>query len=100
LLDGVIVLYQPEGPGDGGDGGDGVGEGPEQVGSVGPNLIPCGASTTTLVTANVNPSEVSKPLHEPSSGTHPVHCVDAMDAPVFSMFCLIWSFSLSEGPLT
>jgi len=100
LLDGVIVLYQPEGPGDGGDGGDGVGEGPEQVGGVGPNLIPCGASTTTLVTANVNPSEVSKPLHEPSSGTHPVHCVDAMDAPVFSMFCLIWSFSLSEGPLT
>lgn len=45
LLDGVIVLYQLLGPGGGGDG-------PAHVGGDDPNLIPCGALTTTLVTAN------------------------------------------------
>jgi len=80
-------------PGDGG--GDGVGS--AQVGGAGPNLIPFGAWTTTLVTANCAPFESPEP-HEPSSGTQPVHCVDAMAAPVLSIFCLICSFSVPEGP--
>jgi len=82
-------------PGDGD--GEGEGEGSAQVGGAGPNLIPCGACTTTLVTANCAPLDSPQP-HEPSSGTQPVHCVDAMAAPVLSMFCLICFFSLSEGP--
>lgn len=85
-------------PGVGGVGdGDGDGDGSAHVGGGGPNLIPRGAWTTTLVTANCAPLEAAPP-HEPSSGTQPVHWVDAIAAPVSSMFCLIWFFSLSEGP--
>lgn len=86
------------GDGDGEGDGDGDGEGSAQVGGAGPNLIPRGACTTTLVTANCAALESYFQPHEPSSGTQPVHCVDAIAAPVLSMFCLIWFFSVSEGP--
>ena len=59
-----------------------------------------GALTTTVVMANSD-AVTLKPEggHDPSSGTHPSHCVDAMADPTLSMVCLISLFSRGAIPI-
>lgn len=84
----------------GGVGVGGPGVGGLQVGGEGPNLMPRGACTTTLVTAklpplssptdtdSLRPMEAAIPAEAPAaSGVHPNHCVDTIAAPRLFIIC-------------